>query len=249
MKGSMTASCSSQNSSISSERMWAVVDRLQCTQTRASTKANYTQIWKQFNKFLIKLDVIPSSWEKRALLFSAHLVECGVKSSTIRCYISAIKHLVKMDNYEWNDCSMLLNSVTRACRIINDKVYQRFPINIGLLEVLLFEINRVFAEQSYLRTLYKSIFCVAYYGLLRISEVADRREVSASKHAIKAVNVHLGLNKDKILLVLFSSKTHGEESHPQQIKIEANCQGITFDTPITIKAEPSDRPAVRPTAI
>ena len=40
-------------------------------------------------------------------------------------------------------------------------------------------------------------------------------------HALKASNVHVGLNKDKILLVLYSSKTHAQESAPQKIKIES----------------------------
>ena len=35
-------------------------------------------------------------------------------------------------------------------------------------------------------------------------------------------DVHIGLNKDKILFVLYSSKTHGKESLPQKVKISAN---------------------------
>ena len=50
---------------------------------------------------------------------------------------------------------------------------------------------------------------------MRISELAD------SPHAVKAANIHIGINKNKILLVLHSSKTHGKESYPQKIKITA----------------------------
>ena len=46
--------------------------------------------------------------------------------------------------------------------------------------------------------------------------------MTASSHVIKAKNVHIGVNKNKLLLVLYSSKTHGKADHPQKIKIEAN---------------------------
>ena len=47
-------------------------------------------------------------------------------------------------------------------------------------------------------------------------------EVTLSPHVLKAKNVHLTTNKDKLLLVLYSSKTHDEGSRPQKIKITWN---------------------------
>ena len=32
---------------------------------RSSTYRNYTTIWKNFNKFVIRLDIIPIKWEQR----------------------------------------------------------------------------------------------------------------------------------------------------------------------------------------
>ena len=54
---------------------------------------------------------------------------------------------------------------------------------------------------------------ISYYGLFRIGEI------SLSPHVIKAINVHKGTNKDKILFILYSSKTHGKNNRPQQVKI------------------------------
>ena len=48
------------------------------------------------------------------------------------------------------------------------------------------------------------------------------REVTFSQHVLKAKDVHLATNKDKLLLLLFSSKTHDEGSRPQKIKICSN---------------------------
>ena len=61
--------------------------------------------------------------------------------------------------------------------------------------------------------MYKAIFCLAYYGLMRVGGLTE------GPHSVKACNVHIGNNKDKILIILYSSKTHDKESHPQEIKI------------------------------
>ena len=46
-------------------------------------------------------------------------------------------------------------------------------------------------------------------------------ELTLSQHVVKVKDIQVGVNKDKILLVSYSSKTHGKESLPQKIKIEA----------------------------
>ena len=41
-------------------------------------------------------------------------------------------------------------------------------------------------------------------------------------HTIKAANIHVAKNKQKILILLYSSKTHDVDKPPQKIKITAN---------------------------
>ena len=112
----------------------------------------------------------------------------------------------------------MTNALTRACRIINDRVQTQSPIHCGLLELILFEINRFFDKRNkpYLKCLYKAVFALGYYGLLRVGEL------SRGIHVIKAKNIHLGINKDQILIVLYSSKTHDEGARPQKIKTVAS---------------------------
>ena len=159
------------------------------------------------------------SWEEKTALFGAYLVENGVQSSTLKSYFSAIKHILKLDGYNWDDKKVLLSSLVRSCKLVNDTVKTRLPIQKGLLEMILFELNRKFCgnnnnQQPYLALLYQAIFCLGYYGMLRVGELA------AGNHCIKACNIHVGNNKDKILIVLYSSKTHGKESRPQKVKIQ-----------------------------
>ena len=111
---------------------------------------------------------------------------------------------------------MILGSLTKACKLTNDVVRARFPIHCGLLEMILYEIERIFINQPYLTCMYQALFAIGYYGLLRVSELA----VNDTGHTIQAKNVHVADNKENILLVLYSSKTHTKGI--QKIKITSN---------------------------
>ena len=175
-------------------------------------------MWRQFNKFVIRLDRKPNSWEERTALFIAYSIEKGMQSASVKSYISAIKRTLIDDGYPWDDTKVLLTSLTRACKYVNDKVFTRLPIQCGLLELLLFAMERKFVKdaQPYLLDMYQALFALGYYGLMRVGEL------TLSPHTLKARDVHMGVNKEKILLVLYSSKTHGLESKPQRIKITSN---------------------------
>ena len=69
--------------------------------------------------------------------------------------------------------------------------------------------------QPYVGLLFSTIFLTMFFGLLRITEIAD------GPHVVKARDVHIGENKRKMLLILHSSKMHGPGMHPQMIKISA----------------------------
>ena len=164
---------------------------------------------------------MPKSWEDRTSLFVAYLVDAGFQSSSVKSYISAIKWtLINYADYDWQDNMVLLGSLTRACKLINDCVKTRLPITCSLLELILFEVGRQFGSkgQPYLEMLYKAVFTLGYYGMLRVCELT----LTEAGHVIKASNVHLAMNKQKLLIYLYSSKTHNEGNLPQKIKIEAN---------------------------
>ena len=97
-------------------------------------------------------------------------------------------------------------------------VTTRLPIQCGLLELLLFEIERLYYKQPqpFLEAMYKALFALGYYGMMRVGEL------TLSEHVLKAKDVHMATNKEKLLLVLYSSKTHSKGSRPQKIKITSN---------------------------
>ena len=200
------------------------MNKLKASQNRKSTQNNYLGIWRNFNNFLIKLDFMPRSWEDRTSLFLTYLVDNGLQSSTLKSYASAIKKVLILDDYEWNYSKVLLGALTKSCKLINDSVRTRLPIQFKLLELILFEVQHKFTiekNQPYLKVLYMTIIALAYYGLLRIGEL------TTGSHPIKAKDVHVADNKEKILIVLYSSKTHGCESRPQKVWITgANDQDV-----------------------
>ena len=114
---------------------------------------------------------------------------------------------------ELNEDTFLLRSLTKACRLKNDTVRICLPITKNVLLLLLSAAEEVFAQQPYLRILYRALFTTAYFGLFRIGKL------SHSPHVLKAINVHVGINKKKLLFMLITSKTHGMGDKPQIIKI------------------------------
>ena len=195
--------------------MYQILDRLKMMRNRDSTRQNYLVIWQSFNKFVMRLDIIPSKWEDRIYLFMAHLVHKGRKSTTIRSYYSALKSILTDINYKLKDEEVELRAITRACKFNNDRFQPRLAIRIHLLEMILFEIEREFECQPYLKAMYQALFAMAYYGLFRIGEIVD------GSHTMQARNVYFAQNKSKILIVLYTSKTHDVNSRPQKIKISA----------------------------
>ena len=178
---------------------------------------NYYGVWKTFNKFFIHLDIKPNNWEDRLTLFIAYLIETKKKSSTIKSYVSAIKAVLLDIKVKLNEDRVLLAALMKACKIKNNQIKAKLPINHGFLNILLSSLDTVFLNnaQPYLKVLYRAVLSTMYFGLFRIGEVTQ------SSHVIKARDVHIGLNKKKLMLVLHSSKTHGRGSKPQIIKISS----------------------------
>ena len=143
----------------------------------------------------------------------AYLIDKGSKSATVKSYVSAIKKVLLQDKYEWQDSILVITSLVKACKIKDDVIGYRLSITKGLLEIMMFELECIYINMPYLCILYKAIFCLGYYGLMRVGELTH------SQHTVKAANIHKGTNKDKILIILYSSKTHSKESYPQEIKI------------------------------
>ena len=85
-------------------------------------------------------------------MFIGYKIDNGMQSATVKLYISAIKKMLVNDGYSWDDQKVLVGSLISACKIINDRVHTRLPIQCGSLEFILFELKRRYGEhQPYLK--------------------------------------------------------------------------------------------------
>ena len=209
---------SSGSSTLSTSSIRAIVEKLKLQRVRDTTKQNYYSVWKTFNKFFLQLDIKPEAWRDRLVLFIGFLIEHKqVKSQTVKSYTSAMKNVLLDDGIELCYDTFLLSSLVKACKLKNDFVTARLPIQKSLLNELINFTESYFLNQGqvYLAILYKAIFMTSYFRLLRVSEVA----ATPSMHAIGVTDVQLEVNKKKILIIIRSSKTHGKCNIPQLVKI------------------------------
>ena len=216
--GKKKSKSNSTSSSISKSAVKQYVEKLKSQANRPLTRKVYYCVWRQSNQFFMRLDEKLKSWEERLVLFVGHLVSQELKSTTIKSYISAIKAVLAEDGIFLDPNMYLLQSLTKACHLKNDKVRIRFPIQRNLLNILLQKLEAVFETQPYLCCLYQTIFLTAYYGLFRACKLAE------TMHAVKACDVFVGCNKNKLRFTLHTSKTHWFSNKPQIIKISTQLQ-------------------------
>ena len=76
----ITSDKSSTNSSISTNAVLDIVEKLRLEARRKSTRKNYYSVWKNFNQFYLKLDIKPESWEERIILYAGYLIDQNKKS-------------------------------------------------------------------------------------------------------------------------------------------------------------------------
>ena len=157
----------------------------------------YHTVWNLFNQFYMKLDKKPMAWEDR-LTFVGYLIQGKRKSTTICSYISAIKAILKDDGIDLNEDLFLITSLTKACRIHQDKAQIRTLITKTLLHQIVEAFQELFATQPYLLILYTALFLTTYYGLFCIGEV------TSGSHPIKVCNVEIAENKRKLKFTLFT---------------------------------------------
>ena len=212
-----TRSTTSGSSTLSTFAIRRIVECLKNQRCRDSTRKMYHRVRKLFGKFYSRLDVKPPTWEERITLFAGFLIENKLKSTTVKTYLSALRSVLAEDGHKLNEDLFLMNSLTHACILKNDQLTIRFTIYKELLHIIINEARTWFSliNQPYLQILVPALLMTGYYGLLRAGEL------TYSPHSILAKNVHIGTNKNKIMLMLRSSKTHSECDEPQVIKINS----------------------------
>lgn len=208
-----------------------VIEAIKGYAVNPRTRKAYHSVWCRFNAFLIKFDSLPEKWEDRIILFAAYLADSGKASATVKSYVSAIRHVLRFDGIEIADSNFQLATIVRACKLTNDKLTLRMPIQKRMISMILRTIEEYYNEmnQPYLSILYKAMVVVGYYGLLRVGELTK------GPHGVKANDLMVAKNKNKAVIVLRSSKTLLPGQRP--IKIQISPDGNEDFDPIQIIEE------------
>lgn len=192
-----------------------IIEEIKYMKHRISTRMKYHKIWTTFNKFLIKFDRMPLTWEDRIYVFIAHLVDNKKTINTVNTYLSAIRQILKSDGVELHEDKDLLSSLLTTCKIKNKSLFIRMPIRFKLLKAIINHTHSSLVDkgQEYLGKMLKAMFSIAYFGLLRVGEMVK------SEHQIKLKNIHFAKNKEKVTILLTSSKTHSEHDKPKKVSL------------------------------
>ena len=146
---------SSNSSKVSSEYFKQAIEVIKLGNYAPVTKVTYHCVWVSFNKFIISLDHIPPTWEEKLALFLACLIEERRPPSTIRCYKSAVKSVLRDNGVPLDDHQLQLAAVLKACKYVDCDVTVRLPIQWSLLRLIIDTITDYFQErcQVYLAVL------------------------------------------------------------------------------------------------
>ena len=174
---------------LSTEHLERNQDRLKGETNRESTRINYHNTWTLFNQLFIQLDRKIEKWKDRISLFATYLVENGTQSPTVKSYCSAIKTVPREEGKYVEEDSYVLSSLIRACKVKNDVLHTRLPIQQGLLGLLVQKIvdNYTQRNQPYLALSYKAILITSYHGTLRVGEITKSPHAIGLKTYIQCV--------------------------------------------------------------
>lgn len=134
-------------------------------------------------------------------------------------YMSAIRHILALDGIQVPKSTCELAMIIHACKLHNDVLFIRLPIQLKLLNRMLQFVKDHYERnmgQLYLVAWLRAAFVMGYYGLMRILEITK------GPHAVRAQDINYSHNKQRIVLYLRSSKTHLRADKPQIIHIQGN---------------------------
>ena len=181
-----------------------------------NSKKLYMHSLKQANNFIVHTleeKLLPCKTQ------ALDLSEQGYAHTTIRTHISAINFLHKVGNYPSPGESFMIKKVLTGLGKQSQSFDKRLPITMNILEKLTTCLNVPLHGNTYLSTMLKAMFSLAFHAFLRVGEITTTKganhniqlsQISKSKEGIKISLKnfkHAPLNHTTTLLI---TPTHKE---------------------------------------
>ena len=177
----------------------AHIQQLTTLAVAESTSKSYARGWCMFERFVEQYHVNMNSIKEHNLLeFISFLSLSGFAASTVQLYLTGVRHHLKLQGRNSFKDSFVIKMVVKGVSSRYSVPDIRLPINITLLHDM-WNILPIVLRNPYMVKLYRSMFTLAYHGLLRPGEV------TYTPHAIKVQHVYFVY--ENVHLYLHSSKT------------------------------------------
>ena len=172
-----------------------------------NTKKVYSQALDAFRLFLIEHS-LPVCWPPTLLLlvqFIAHLSKFKKCSfSTIQSYLSGISFFLKLNNLPDLTHAFVIQKMVCGLRRTRPVKDTRMPVTLDLLKTIIRALPFV-ASSKYESALYNAAYNVAFFGFLRVGEIAIDGK-SGIRYKVAQFS-DLTLMEDKCTLTIRYSKT------------------------------------------
>ena len=147
------------------------------TSLSKDTASQYTRVWQGFRdfcvhtlnrEFIVKPEVIA--------LYIAHLDIKKLQPSTIQSHLSAISFFSQMNNMQDHTNSFNVEKIMKSLHRKNPSKDSRLPINQQLLNRIITILDN-HCDSGYECAMYRAMFSLAYYALLRAGECTSSKHV------------------------------------------------------------------------
>ncbi|CAC5358046.1 unnamed protein product [Mytilus coruscus] len=166
------------------------------------------ECFKKFRIIYNYFDIWPVPIDEIAL-YIAYLSYEGLSASTVSTYISELAYTHKIHNVTDNTKSFIICEMMEGLRRKNpQKIDVRTLISLNLLKRLIHSLRSV-CYSHYETILTPSTFSLAYFAMLRISEIAINSLSDECRHALNYKDVTFSKSNSQIELhvKIYSSKT------------------------------------------
>lgn len=130
-------------------------------------------------------------------LYLSYLHEKGYSPSTMPTHISAIAHIHHLLGLSDPTDSFIVKKVIQGAKHMNPTCDSRLPITLPILSRLVDSLGHV-CVTPWCRTLYRSMFLMAFFGFLRVGEMTAATNASHNTLTFDCISPVTGTSKLKL---------------------------------------------------
>ncbi|MEW8547621.1 MAG: tyrosine-type recombinase/integrase [Candidatus Thiodiazotropha sp.] len=155
------------------------------------------------------------------VLYISYCFEVGYAPATIRLYIAAICYQHKLRNWPDPSAYFLVKKLLEGCKRLRYSKDTRIPITRKVLGVICEKLPSI-TFSLYEASLFRAVYCLAYFGLFRVSELVVTN--MSRSCALHFADMHLENSMQALTIRMRKTKTH-QAGPPFYIRLP--CDGNT----------------------